>query len=106
MTVIDLLRERALREVPRHLDTLVRDESFLTEFVFSSERVAHAMAWQMRHEIPSRQLPYSVARRGACVFLAKQASCNEVDNGRTPLLDGIFKGTHPPGETRRPPQAS
>jgi hypothetical protein len=106
MTVVDLLRERALREAPRYLEAFAHDESCLAKYAFSSDKVANAITWQMRREIRRRELPYSVSRRGRCVTLINHTIWDGLEVELTLLLHGTLRSTPAPGEMSRPTGAS
>ncbi len=73
--VVDLLGWRAKREVPLHLEAFIQNASCMAELVLSSEKLAEAFAWELRRQLRSRGLNYSVRRQRRCVLLTDHAAC-------------------------------
>ena len=106
MTVIDLPRERALRDVPRCLEAFAHDESCLVEYVFSSDRVAHVITREMRRELRRREAPCSVSRRDRCVTLINHAIWDDLEVELALSLHSTLTSTPASGEMSRPAGAS
>jgi hypothetical protein len=103
MTVIDLLEERAAREVPGYLEAFERGESFIEDVVFSSKDLARACAREFRREIRARRLDYSVTRRGSDVFLRNHAYWDDVEDELAQLLGALLRRTYATRAEGEPP---
>jgi hypothetical protein len=103
MTVVDLLHERAAREVPRYLEVFERAESFVEEIVFSSEELARASARAFRREIRARRLDYSVTRCGRHIFLRNHAYWDGLEDELAQLLGALLRRTYASGGEGEPP---
>jgi hypothetical protein len=105
MTVIDLLRERAAREVPRYLDAFETGSSLVEEIVFSSDAVARVGAHELRREICRRGLDCSVTRRGSSVFVRDHAYRDDVEHALALLLSALMRRAHGGDRGRSPAEA-